>query len=82
MDVPIAGMVLGVGRSTTYELVRSGRRPTRVVRLGRRIVIPTALLLDLIGMDVADADETTRDIGWQFHGIIRDAAARRSPAGH
>ena len=35
--IEMAGL-LGIGRSTAYELVRSGKVPS--LRLGRRIVIP------------------------------------------
>jgi len=77
-------MVLGVGRSATYELVRSGRWPTRVVRLGRRIVIPTALLLDLIGVDVPtpmrppgiSAGSSTGSVGMLLRGGRRPVTER------
>ena len=49
VDVETAGRMLGVGRGTAYELVRTGRWPTPVIRLGRSIKIPTAPLLALFG---------------------------------
>ena len=49
VDVETAGRMLGVGRGLAYELVRTGRWPTPVLRLGRSIKIPTAPLLALLG---------------------------------
>lgn len=51
VDVVTAGEVLGVGRWCAYEMVRSGRWPTPVLRCGRRIRVPTAPLLVLLGVD-------------------------------
>jgi len=42
LTVEEAGDLLGVGRSTAYELVRSGEIPS--IRLRRRIVVPVAHL--------------------------------------
>lgn len=50
VDVETAASALGLGRSAAYALVRTGRWPTPVVRLGKRIKIPTAPLLELIGV--------------------------------
>ena len=49
VDVETAGRLLGVGRGLAYELVRTGRWPTPVLRLGRSIKIPTSPLLALLG---------------------------------
>ncbi len=46
MTVTDAARVLGISRSTAYELVRSGTLPA--LRLGRRIVVPTHALSDLL----------------------------------
>ena len=43
-----AATVLGIGRTTAYELVRTGRWPTPVLRLGTRIRVPTAALRELL----------------------------------
>jgi len=50
VDVPTAAALLGVGRTAAYELIRSGDWPTPVLRLGKLIRIPTAPLLDLVGV--------------------------------
>lgn len=51
VDLTTAASALGLGRSAAYELVRSGRWPTPVLRLGRLIKVPTAPLLTLLGVD-------------------------------
>jgi predicted DNA-binding transcriptional regulator AlpA len=51
LDVPTAGRLLGLGRSAAYDLIVAGLWPTPVLRLGRRLRIPTAPLLALLGLD-------------------------------
>ena len=61
LTVEEAGELLGIGRSLAYEKAASGELPS--IRLGRRLVIPTASLLKLLGRDIeatpraASADE-------------------------
>lgn len=52
LTVEQAAQVLGVGRSTAYELVRSGE--LKSIRLRRRIVVPVAHLAERLGVDRAD----------------------------
>lgn len=49
LTVEQAGQVLGVGRSTAYELLRSG--DLKCIRLRRRIVVPVAHLAESLGVD-------------------------------
>jgi excisionase family DNA binding protein len=51
LTVEQAAEVLGVGRSTAYELVRSG--DLNCIRLRRRIVVPVAHLAESLGVDSA-----------------------------
>lgn len=44
-------IVLGIGRTRSYELERAGELPFPVLRTGRKIVVPTAPLLRLLGLD-------------------------------
>ena len=44
-----AAEILGVGRSTAYELVRSG--DLKCIHLRRRIVVPVAHLAESLGVD-------------------------------
>jgi excisionase family DNA binding protein len=50
VDVETAAAVLGVGRTAAYELIRMGKWPTPVLRLGKLIRIPTRPLLELVGV--------------------------------
>ena len=51
--------VLGLSRGSTYEAARVGQIP--VLRIGRRLIVPRARLLRLLGegapSDPADGDE-------------------------
>lgn len=60
VDLVTAAAVLGIGRTTAYELVRTGRWPTPVLRLGSRIRVPTAALLELLSLSTAGPDAQTR----------------------
>jgi predicted site-specific integrase-resolvase len=51
IDVPTAGLILGISTRTAYELVRTGGWPTRLLRVGRKIFVPTAELVRLLGAD-------------------------------
>jgi excisionase family DNA binding protein len=44
-----AGQLLGISRGTAYEAARTGQLPT--LRIGKRLVVPTAALLRLLGVD-------------------------------
>jgi hypothetical protein len=48
LDVVTAGRLLGIGRTLAYRLVRTGKWPTRVIRLGDSIRIPTQPVLALL----------------------------------
>jgi predicted DNA-binding transcriptional regulator AlpA len=50
VDVMTAAEVLGIGRTVAYELVRTDRFPTPVFRLGKQIRVPTAYLIELLGL--------------------------------
>lgn len=52
LTVEEAGDVLGVGRSTAYELVRSG--DLSCLRLRRRIVVPVAHVAERLGVTPAE----------------------------
>lgn len=45
-SIPEAARKLGIGRSSTYELIRAGK--LRVVHIGRRALIPDAEIERLV----------------------------------
>jgi hypothetical protein len=53
LTVPLAGRVLGIGRTVAYQLVRRGDWPTPIIRVGAQIRIPRAPLLELLGLSPA-----------------------------
>jgi excisionase family DNA binding protein len=50
LTVEEAARLLRIGRGTAYEAVRAGTLPT--VRIGRRILVPKARLMALLGEEV------------------------------
>jgi hypothetical protein len=52
VTVEQAGLILGIGRTKAYQLVQDEEFPVEVLRVGRRILVPTARLLGLLGYDV------------------------------
>lgn len=50
VDVPTAAAILGIGRTAAYELIRVGKWPTPILRLGKLIRVPSAPLLELVGV--------------------------------
>lgn len=51
VDVATAASILGIGRTAAYELIRLGRWPTPVLRLGKLIRIPSGPLLELVKVE-------------------------------
>jgi hypothetical protein len=64
VDVRTAARVMGLSRNRAYELVRSNEWPTPVFRLGKLIRIPTAPMLEMLGLagaaDTLDGPRTSR----------------------
>ena len=58
LTVEQAGDLLGVGRSTAYELVRSG--DLECLRLRRRVVVPTARVAERLGMTLDEVWDALR----------------------
>jgi len=48
LTVERAGQVMGMGRAAAYAAVQRGEIPA--LRFGRRIVVPTAKLLEILGL--------------------------------
>ena len=50
-DVPTAGAILGgLCRTESYEAVKKGNFPVPVIKIGSRLVVPVAPILDLLGI--------------------------------
>jgi Helix-turn-helix domain len=54
VDLATAARALGLGRTKAYELARTGQFPCRVIRIGETYRIPTAGLLELLGVAPED----------------------------
>lgn len=48
LNVTDAADVLGIHRDTAYSLIKAGEFPTPVIKIGRRIKVPTAPLVRLV----------------------------------
>ena len=55
VDLVTAAKWLGIGRTVAYQLVRQGRWPSPVLRLGHQIKVPTGPLLELLGLSPDEA---------------------------
>jgi predicted DNA-binding transcriptional regulator AlpA len=56
VDLPGAAVMLGIGRTLAYRLVREGAWPTPVIRVGRLIKVPLRPLREYLGAhDVASS---------------------------
>jgi excisionase family DNA binding protein len=58
ISVEQAGRVLGVSRRSAYRAAERGQIPT--VRVGRRLLVPTHRLLDLLGLPADELLARTR----------------------
>ncbi len=54
LTVPTAGEVLGIGRDAAYRAAADGTIPT--LKLGRRVVVPTAKLAALLGIPLNNSE--------------------------
>lgn len=45
VDVPTGGLPFGLSRSHSYELVKTGQFPARVIRVGSRYRVVTASII-------------------------------------
>lgn len=49
VSVPTAAEWLGISKRQAYALIRDGEFPFPVLRMGRRVVVPTRPLLEALG---------------------------------
>ncbi|MBC9005735.1 helix-turn-helix domain-containing protein [Micromonospora aurantiaca] len=50
-DVETAAAILGIGRTTAYALARNNQFPVRLLRVGRRYLVPVQAILNLLAME-------------------------------
>jgi excisionase family DNA binding protein len=50
MSVEEAGRLLGISRTSAYNAAKAGDIPT--IRIGGRLLVPTARLCDLLGITI------------------------------
>lgn len=72
-DLVTAGSILGIGRTTAYELARTGRFPVPVLRVGRRYRVPVAPILSLLHLTPPAAAPPSDNAGAR---TVRPARAR------
>ena len=58
VDLPTAGKWLGIGRTTAYKLAKAGNFPVPVLRVGAGFKVPTAQLVQLLGLNTPAPVET------------------------
>jgi hypothetical protein len=58
-DVATAGALFGLSRTQSYVAIQRGQFPVSVIRIGRRVVVPVAPILDLLGLSESRADRAT-----------------------
>jgi excisionase family DNA binding protein len=49
MNIDQVAPLLGINRSTAYELIRLGTFPLPVIRMGRRVVVSRKAVAELLG---------------------------------
>ena len=62
VDLMTAAGALGLGRTKAYELARHDEFPCRVIRIGDTYRVPTAGLLELLGVS-AEGPRTAAEPG-------------------
>ncbi|RQX09073.1 DNA-binding protein [Micromonospora inaquosa] len=60
VDLVTAGSCFGIGRDLSYNLARQGAFPVPVLRLGRRLAVTRAALLQALGEAAGTPDGGAR----------------------
>jgi excisionase family DNA binding protein len=78
MTVEEAARAIGCSRGLAYEAARRGELPT--VRLGRRLFVPRARLLEMLGESPLETQKPDSSPGQGSCADNRDREYRRPPA--
>jgi predicted DNA-binding transcriptional regulator AlpA len=57
MSVPQAAKKFGISRGLAYDLAAANQFPVRIIRAGRRLLVPTAEVEKALGVSPVQADE-------------------------
>jgi hypothetical protein len=76
-DLATAAAILGIGRTLAFDLVRTGQFPIRLIRLGRRVLVPVPDILDYLGVPPTSAEP----VGDRPSDDRRDARGPRGDPG-
>lgn len=83
--VPVAGDVLaGLCRDESYRAVKRGTFPVPVIKVGHRLVVPTAPILELLGIrpDKSEAAPVTSAASEGIESPATGADERHATATH
>jgi hypothetical protein len=72
-DLVTAGAILGIGRTKSHELARTGTFPVPVLRHGRRYRVPVAPILRLLHLDPAGGQDE-REVAIVLQGRLLPAS--------
>jgi hypothetical protein len=50
-NIKTAATILGIGRTKAYELARTGNFPIKILRVGRRYLVPVPAILHVLDAD-------------------------------
>jgi hypothetical protein len=68
-DLPTAGSIIaGLSETSSRELWRRGEFPVPVLQVGRRLVVPTAPILELLGLGSGGSGIRSRAADWRPGG--------------
>ena len=57
VDAPVAFKLLGISKNTGYALIQRGEFPLKVIRAGRRVLIPKFEIQRLLQGGVSDSEQ-------------------------
>lgn len=77
-DMQTAAHVLGIGRTTAFELLRTGRFPVRTLQMGRVRRVPVRELLGYVGALPGDRADRTSPAEAGAAGTEASGAQRQS----
>ena len=60
---PYVGQLLGLSRSTTYDLARQQKLPVKVWRVGKKLLVAVRDLEEVLG-EISDGGEDLMDTNW------------------